>query len=187
MLLLTFTDRVLHNKIALNDLRSQVLPKKKLTTSHTLHTQYTCMFYGSCTSSTLIIREITILKHHVNLKWNDLATTVSCVHDLQVCFRWTRLGVVNVPLKKWEVSANSTQVSESHTTYKLMGLGVSDFMSVGHIFAFLSSHHTFSSRAQILKCQSWCLGEYRIYHLPPLRLYILTVHFSFETSYPLIH
>ena len=35
----------------------------------------------------------------------------------------------------------------------LMGLGVSDFLSVGHIFAFLSSHNTFSSWPRILKCQ----------------------------------
>ena len=49
----------------------------------------------------------------------------------------------------------------------LMGLGVSDFVSVGHIFAFLSSQYTFSSRAQILKCQSLRLGESQIYHLPP--------------------
>ena len=50
----------------------------------------------------------------------------------------------------------------------LMGLGVSDFVSVGHIFAFLSSHNTFSSRAWILRCQSRRLGESRIYHSPPL-------------------
>ena len=35
-----------------------------------------------------------------------------------------------------------------------MGLGVSDFVSIGHIFAFLSSHYTFSSQARILKCPS---------------------------------
>ena len=50
----------------------------------------------------------------------------------------------------------------------LMGLGISDFESVGHIFAFLSSHYTFSSRTRILRCQSWCLGESRIYYSPPL-------------------
>ena len=50
----------------------------------------------------------------------------------------------------------------------LMGFGVSDFVSVGHIFAFLSSHYTFSSRARILKCQSRHLSETRIYHSPPL-------------------
>ena len=49
----------------------------------------------------------------------------------------------------------------------LMGLRVSDFVSVGHIFAFLSSQYTFSSRAQILKCQSLRLGESQIYHSPP--------------------
>ena len=36
----------------------------------------------------------------------------------------------------------------------LMGLGVSNFVSIGHIFAFLSSHYTFSSQARILKCPS---------------------------------
>ena len=50
----------------------------------------------------------------------------------------------------------------------LMGLGVSDFVSVGHIFAFLSSHYTFSSRARILESQSRRLGESRVYHSPPL-------------------
>ena len=49
-----------------------------------------------------------------------------------------------------------------------MGLGVSDSVSVGHIFAFLSSHYTFSSRARILRCQSRRLVESRIYHSPPL-------------------
>ena len=44
----------------------------------------------------------------------------------------------------------------------LMGLRVSDFVSVGHIFAFLSSHYTFSSRARILRCQSRHVGESRI-------------------------
>ena len=44
----------------------------------------------------------------------------------------------------------------------LMGIGVSDFASVGPIFAFLSSHYTFSSRAWILRCQSRRLGESRI-------------------------
>ena len=33
----------------------------------------------------------------------------------------------------------------------LMGLGVSDFVSVGHIFAFISSRYTFSSRARNIK------------------------------------
>ena len=50
----------------------------------------------------------------------------------------------------------------------LMGLGVSDFVSVGYIFAFLSSQYTFSSQARILKSQSMHLGESQIYHLPPL-------------------
>ena len=49
------------------------------------------------------------------------------------------------------------------------GLGVSDFVSVGHMFAFLSSHYTFSTRSRILRChgQSRRLGESRIYHSPP--------------------
>ena len=46
----------------------------------------------------------------------------------------------------------------------VMGLGVSDFVFVGHIYAFLSSHQTFPSRSRILKCQSR-LG---FYHSPPL-------------------
>ena len=41
-------------------------------------------------------------------------------------------------------------------------LGVSDFVSVGHIYAFLLKHYTFSSRARILRCQSRRLGESRI-------------------------
>ena len=77
------------------------------------------------------------------------------------------LRVENGPLK---ISANSIQVLEiSHNL--LMGLGVSDFVSIGHIFAFLSSRYTFSSRARILKCQSRRLGESRIYHSPPLIFY----------------
>ena len=44
----------------------------------------------------------------------------------------------------------------------LMGLGVSDFVFVGYIYAFLLSHYTFSSRARILRCQSGRLGESRI-------------------------
>ena len=50
-----------------------------------------------------------------------------------------------------------------------MGVGVSDFVSVGHIFAFLSSNYTFSSRARILKCQS------RIYHSALLVIVLSTV------------
>ena len=52
----------------------------------------------------------------------------------------------------------------------LMSLGVSDFVSVSHIFAFLLSHYTFSSRAPILRCQSQRLGKSRIYHSPLLYL-----------------
>ena len=40
----------------------------------------------------------------------------------------------------------------------LMGLRVSDFVSARHMFAFLSSHNTFLSWAQISKCQSWHFG-----------------------------
>ena len=50
----------------------------------------------------------------------------------------------------------------------IMGLGVSDFVSVGHIVAFLSSHYTFWSRARILKRKSRRLGESRICHSLPL-------------------
>ena len=50
----------------------------------------------------------------------------------------------------------------------LMGLGVSDFVSVNHKYAFLLSRYTFSSRARILRCQSRHLYESRIYHSPPL-------------------
>ena len=42
---------------------------------------------------------------------------------------------------------------------QLMGLGVSDFVFVCHIFAFLSSCYTFSSQAQILKCQSQLVSD----------------------------
>ena len=38
---------------------------------------------------------------------------------------------------------------------KRIGMTVSDFVSVSHIFAFLSSHYTFSSWTRILRCQSW--------------------------------
>ena len=44
-------------------------------------------------------------------------------------------------------------------------------MSVGHIYAFLLSHYTFSSRAWILRCQSWHLGESLIYHSPSLMMF----------------
>ena len=49
-----------------------------------------------------------------------------------------------------------------------MGLGVTNFVSVGHIFAILSSHNTFTPRPRILKHQSRRLGESPIYHSPPL-------------------
>ena len=76
------------------------------------------------------------------------------------------LGVVNGPLK----NEKSRQIlPKSRISHNLqMGLGISDFVSVGHIFAFLSSRYTFSSRSRILKCQSRRLGESRIYHSPPL-------------------
>ena len=73
-----------------------------------------------------------------------------------------------IVLWKTRVSANSTQVLESHTINILMGLGLSDLVFVGHIFAFLSGRYTFSSQAQILKCQSRHLSKSRIYHSPPL-------------------
>ena len=55
----------------------------------------------------------------------------------------------------------------------LMGLGVSDFVSVSHIFAFLSSHYTFSSWAQILKNVRY--GKSRIYHSPRLHMMLYIV------------
>ena len=56
----------------------------------------------------------------------------------------------------------------------IMGLRVSDLVSVGHIYAFLLSHYTFSSRARILRCQSWHLGESRI--LPFATPIIIILH-----------
>ena len=64
----------------------------------------------------------------------------------------------------------------------LMGLRVSDFVSVSHIFAFLSSRYTFSSRTRILKCQFWHLGESRIYHSPPLEVRMATYRSEIEQS-----
>ena len=64
-------------------------------------------------------------------------------------------------LRKLRVWANSIQVSSRISQNFLMGVGVSDFVSVGHIYA----------RARILSCQSQCLSESRIYHSPPQILY----------------
>ena len=80
----------------------------------------------------------------------------------------TALWVVNGSLKNEK--SRKFYPSLGISQHLLMGLGVSDFVFVGHIFAFLSSHYTFSSRARILKCQSERLGESRIYHLSPLTL-----------------
>ena len=76
----------------------------------------------------------------------------------------------NGPLKMRSHGKFCSTFGISH--HLLKGLGVSNFVSVGHIFAFLSSHYTFSSRARILKRQSRRLGESRIYHSPPL-LYLV--------------
>ena len=77
--------------------------------------------------------------------------------------------MVNGPLK----NEKSRQIlsKSRNLAQPLMSLGVSEFVSVGHIFAFLLSHYTFSSRAWILKRQSRSLGESRIYQSPPLTLY----------------
>ena len=48
------------------------------------------------------------------------------------------LGVVNGPLKNSCLIKFYPSLGISHNL--LMGLGVSDFLSVGHIYAFLSSH-----------------------------------------------
>ena len=76
------------------------------------------------------------------------------------------IRVVNSPLKNRKSRQILPSLGISHNL--LMGLGVSDFVSVGRIYAFLSSHSTFLSWSRILKCQSWCLDESRIYHSPPL-------------------
>ena len=78
------------------------------------------------------------------------------------------LGVVNGPPKNESLGKFYPSLGISQNL--LMGLGVSDFVSVGHIYAFLLSHYTFSSRARILKCQPRHLGESRIYQSPPLML-----------------
>ena len=62
----------------------------------------------------------------------------------------------------------------------LMGLGVSDFVSVIHICAFLLSHYTFSSRARILRCQSWHLGKSRI--LPFATPHVASIGNSLELT-----
>ena len=75
--------------------------------------------------------------------------------------------VVNGPLKNRSLGKFEFYPSLGISA-QLMGLEVSDFVSVGHIFSFLLSHNTFSSQARILRCQSQRLGESRIYHSPPL-------------------
>ena len=72
---------------------------------------------------------------------------------------------MNGPVKNESLGKFYPSLGISHNL--LMGRGVSDLVSVGHIFAFLSSHYTFLSWAQILRCQSRRLGESRIYHSPP--------------------
>ena len=69
------------------------------------------------------------------------------------------VGVVNGPPKNESLSKFYPSLGILHNL--LMDLGVSDFVSVGHINAFLSSQYTFSSRAGILRCQSQRLGESR--------------------------
>ena len=55
--------------------------------------------------------------------------------------------MANGPLKNEKSRQILPSLGISHNL--LMGLGVSDFVSVGHIFAFLSSYYTFSSRTRI--------------------------------------
>ena len=65
--------------------------------------------------------------------------------------------MVNGPMKNeksWQILPLSFGISHN----LLMGLRISDFVSVRHIFAFLSSHYSFSSRTRILRCQSRRLG-----------------------------
>ena len=74
--------------------------------------------------------------------------------------------MVNGPLKNEKSRKFYPSLGISHNLLK--GLGISDFVSVGHIFAFLSSHYTFSSRARILKRQSR-----RVSNLPFATPYII--------------
>ena len=76
--------------------------------------------------------------------------------------------MVNGPLKNEKVSENSTK--SRNLAQPTNGSRSLRFVPVGHIFAFLSSHYAFSSRARILKRQSRGLGESRIYHSPALGL-----------------
>ena len=99
------------------------------------------------------------------------------LYNLERLF-WTRfcsvnpaspqIGVVNGPPKNPE-SLGKFYPSLGISQNFLMGLGVSDFVSVGHINAFLLSPYTFSSQARILRCQSRRFGESRILLLPPLQ------------------
>ena len=63
----------------------------------------------------------------------------------------------------------------------LMGLRVSDFVSVSHIYAFLLSHYTFSPQAQILRCQS----QRVIYHSPPIHVYNYIIHVCTQCKHAL--
>ena len=65
--------------------------------------------------------------------------------------------MVNGPMKMRSLGKFYPSLGISHNL--VMGLGVSDFASVGHIFAFLSSHYNFLSSSQILKCQSQHPGK----------------------------
>ena len=49
-------------------------------------------------------------------------------------------GMVNGPLKMISLGKFYSSLGISHNL--VMGLGISDFVSVGHIFAFLSSQYT---------------------------------------------
>ena len=64
----------------------------------------------------------------------------------------SRGGEWSRPLKNEKSGQILPSLRISHSL--LMGLGVSDFGSVSHIFAFLSSHCIFLSQTRILKRQS---------------------------------
>ena len=106
----------------------------------------------------------------------SLVTDPSCVSAM-CCFRDLQpyKGCWMVLWKMRSLGKFSPTLGILHNL--IMGLGVSHFVSVGHIFAFLSSHYTFSSWARILKCKSRGLGESQIYHSPPL------IHMTYSTVY----
>ena len=69
---------------------------------------------------------------------------------------------MNGPRKIKSLSKFYPSLGISHNFVK--GLGVSDFVSVDHIYAFLLSHYIFSSWARILRCQSRRVSDFTICH-----------------------